>query len=51
MGKDKFRPPSPGGSEPPKRISTKLGIYDCVVGMTTQANLANPYGTATTWVV
>jgi len=39
---------TPRGSETPKRISMKLGIYNRVAGMTTHAN---PCGAATTWVV
>jgi len=39
---------SPWGSETPKRISMKLGIYNHVAGMPTHAN---PCGSATTWVV
>ena len=39
---------TPRGSETPERISKKLGIYNRVAGMTTNAN---PCGAATTWVV
>ena len=39
---------TPRGSEIPERISMKLGIYNRVAGMTTNAN---PCGAATTWVV
>ena len=39
---------TPWGSETPKRISMKLGIYNRVAGMPTHAN---PCGAATTWVV
>ena len=38
----------PCGSETPKRISMKVGIYNRVMGMPTHAN---PCGAATTWVV
>jgi len=40
--------PTPKGSETPERISMKLGIYNYVGGITTNAN---QYGAATTWVV
>jgi len=39
---------TPWGSETPKRISMKLGIYNRVMGMPTHANSC---GAATTWVV
>ena len=39
---------TPWGSETPKRISMKLGIYNWVAGMPTHANSC---GAATTWVV
>jgi len=39
---------TPRSSETPERISMKLGIYNYVGGMTSQAN---PRGAATTWEV
>jgi len=36
------------GSNTSERISMKLGIYNCVLAVTTHAN---PYGAVTTWVV